>query len=53
VAQGSDTAMSTIERIRKHRIAKRDARAIDRALQSAPTQSMREEIAIFSQQRSF
>jgi hypothetical protein len=45
--------MSTIERIRNRRIAKRDARAIDRALRSAPTESMRNEIAIFSQQRSF
>ena len=53
MAQGSDTAMSTIERIRNRRIAKRDARAIDRAWKSAPTQSMRDEIAIFSQQRSF
>ncbi|GAA3344014.1 hypothetical protein GCM10020358_45490 [Amorphoplanes nipponensis] len=47
------TAMSTIERIRNRRIAKRDARAIDRAWKSAPTQSMRDEIAIFSQQRVF
>jgi len=45
--------MSTIERIRNRRIAKRDARAIDRAWKSAPTHSMREEIVIFSQQRSF
>ncbi|GIE53575.1 hypothetical protein [Actinoplanes nipponensis] len=45
--------MSTIERIRNRRIAKRDARAIDRAWKSAPTQSMRDEIAIFSQQRVF
>ena len=53
MAQGSDTAMSTIERIRNRRIAKRDARAIDRAWKAAPTHSMRQEIAIFSQQRSF
>ncbi|MEU4216615.1 hypothetical protein [Actinoplanes sp. NPDC026623] len=45
--------MSTIERIRNRRIAKRDARAIERALSAAPTQSMRNEIAIFSQQRIF
>ncbi|MET8153754.1 hypothetical protein ACIBSW_37045 [Actinoplanes sp. NPDC049668] len=43
--------MSTIERIRNRRIAKRDARAIQRAMTSAPTQSMRDEIAIFSQHR--
>jgi hypothetical protein len=51
MAQGVSTAMSTIERIRNHRIAKRDARAIERALKLAPTQSMRNEIAILSQQR--
>jgi hypothetical protein len=45
--------MSTIERIRNRRIAKRDARAIARAMATAPTQSMRDEIATFSQQRIF
>jgi hypothetical protein len=53
MAQGSEHRMSTIERIRNRRIAKRDARAIDRAWKSAPTQSMRDEIAILSQQRMF
>ena len=45
--------MSTINRIRSRRLAKREARAIERAMQSAPTQSMRNEIAIFAQQRIF
>ena len=45
--------MSTIERIRNRRQAKREARAIDRAWKSAPTQAMRDEIAIFAQQRVF
>ncbi|MFI7596343.1 hypothetical protein [Actinoplanes sp. NPDC049681] len=45
--------MSTIDRIRARRHAKREARAIERALNAAPTQSMRNEIAIFSQQRVF
>ena len=53
MAQGSEHRMSTIERIRNRRIAKRNARAIDRAWKSAPTQSMRDEIAILSQQRMF
>ena len=43
--------MSMIDRIRNRRIINREHRAIDRALRSAPTQSMRDEIAIFSQQR--
>jgi hypothetical protein len=41
--------MSTIERIRHRRIARRDARAIDRALQSAPSRAMRDELTVFSQ----
>lgn len=45
--------MSTIERIRNRRQAKRQARAIDRAWKNAPSQSMRDEIAIFAQQRVF
>ncbi|GAA2496083.1 hypothetical protein GCM10010435_65060 [Winogradskya consettensis] len=45
--------MSAISRIRSRRLAKRDARAIERAMQAAPTQSMRNEIAIFAQQRTF
>ncbi|MFI5495370.1 hypothetical protein [Actinoplanes sp. NPDC051859] len=45
--------MSTIDRIRSRRLAKREARAIERAYKSAPTQSMRNEITIFAQQRVF
>lgn len=45
--------MTTIDRIRARRDAKREARAIERAWKAAPTQSMRNEIAIFSQQRVF
>ena len=45
--------MSTIERIRNRRQAKREARAIAHAWKTAPTQSMRDEIAIFAQQRVF
>jgi hypothetical protein len=43
--------MSAIDRIRSHRLAKRQERAIDRAWHSAPTQAMRDEIAIFAQRR--
>jgi hypothetical protein len=43
--------MRTIDRIRDHRIAKRQERAIDRAWHSAPTQAMRDEIAYFTQRR--
>jgi hypothetical protein len=44
--------MSTIDRIRSIRLAKRQDRAIDRAWHSAPTQAMRDEIAIFAQRRA-
>ncbi len=43
--------MSAIDRIRARRIAKRNARAIDRAMSSAPTLAMRDEIAIFAQRQ--
>jgi hypothetical protein len=43
--------MSTIDRIRNRRIAKRDARAIERALSAAPTRAMRDELAIFAQRQ--
>ncbi|MEV4705593.1 MULTISPECIES: hypothetical protein [Micromonosporaceae] len=43
--------MSTIERIRHRRQVKREARAIERAWKAAPTQAMRDEIAIFAQHR--
>ncbi len=43
--------MSMINRIRNRRMINRQNRAINRAWQSAPTQSMRDEIAIFAQRR--
>ena len=43
--------MSMIQRIRTRRMISRQNRAIDRAWHSAPTQSMRDEIAIFAQHR--
>ncbi len=51
-AREVSTVMSTLDRIRSHRLAKRQAHAIDRAWHSAPTQAMRDEIAIFAQRRS-
>ena len=45
--------MSMIDRIRHRRLINRQNRAIDRAWQSAPTQSMRDEIAVFAQRRLF
>jgi hypothetical protein len=38
-----------IDRIRHRHNVARQNRAIDRAVQAAPTQSMRDEIAIFAQ----
>jgi hypothetical protein len=43
--------MSAMSRIRNRRMINRQNRAIDRAWHSAPTQSMRDEIAIFAQRR--
>jgi hypothetical protein len=43
--------MSMIDRIRQRHMISRQNRAIDRAMHSAPTQSMRDEIAIFAQRR--
>jgi hypothetical protein len=37
------------DRIRRHRAISRENRALARAWQSAPTQTMRDEIAIFAQ----
>ena len=45
--------MSMLNRIRQRRLINRQNRAIDRAWHSAPTQAMRDEIAIFTQRRSF
>ena len=47
------TTMSMIERIRRRRMINRQNRAIDRAWHSAPSQAMRDEIAIFAQRRPF
>jgi hypothetical protein len=45
--------MSMMSRIRHRRMINRESRAIDRALGSAPTPAMRDEIAIFAQRRVF
>jgi hypothetical protein len=45
--------MSMIDRIRQRRMINRENRAINRAWQSAPTQSMRDEIAVFAQRKVF
>ena len=45
--------MSMSDRIRQRRLINRQNRAIDRAWQSAPSQAMRDEIAIFSQRKTF
>ena len=47
------TAMSITDRLRKRRLINRQNRAIDRAMTSAPTQAMRDEIAFFSQRQPF
>jgi hypothetical protein len=47
------TAMSMVDRIRNRRLINRQNRAIDRAWHSAPTQAMRDEIAIFAQRKVF
>jgi hypothetical protein len=41
-----------INRMRQRRLINRENRALDRAWQSAPTQTMRDEIAIFAQRRN-
>lgn len=45
--------MSMIDRIRRHRRISRNNRAIARAMQSAPTQAMRDEIAFFAQRQPY
>ncbi|MBB4747987.1 hypothetical protein [Actinoplanes lobatus] len=48
------TAMDNmIDRFRQRRRISRENRAIDRALQSAPTQAMRDELAILAQRRPY
>jgi hypothetical protein len=45
--------MSIINRVRQRRQIHRRNRAIDRAIQAAPTQAMRDEIAILAQRQPF
>ncbi|MCU7728235.1 hypothetical protein ODJ79_31350 [Actinoplanes sp. KI2] len=45
--------MSIADRLRQRRMINRENRAIDRALRTAPTESMRNEIAIFAQRKTF
>jgi hypothetical protein len=45
------STMKLIDRARERRLINRQSRAIDRAWHSAPTQSMRDEIAIFAQRQ--
>ncbi|GIF08069.1 hypothetical protein [Actinoplanes siamensis] len=45
--------MNVIDRIRRRRQISRQHRAIDRAMQAAPTQATRDEIAFFSQRQPF
>jgi hypothetical protein len=47
------STMSIVDRARRRRLINRQNRAIDRAWHSAPTQAMRDEIAIFAQRRTF
>jgi hypothetical protein len=47
------TTMSMIDRIRHRRLINRENRALDRAWHSAPTQAMRDEIAVFAQRKVF
>jgi len=44
---------SMIDRIRHRRTINKQSRALDRAWHSAPTQAMRDEIAIFAQRKVF
>jgi len=45
--------MKMIERARERRRITRHLRAVDRALRTAPTPSMRDEIAFFAQRTPF
>jgi hypothetical protein len=47
------STMKLIDRARQRRLINRQTRAIDRAMLSAPTQSMRDEIAVFAQRKVF
>ena len=45
------STMKLVDRARQRRLINRQNRAIDRAWMSAPSQSMRDEIAIFAQRQ--
>ena len=45
--------MSIVDRVRHRRQINKENRAIDRGWHSAPTQAMRDEIALFAQRRVF
>jgi len=45
--------MRIVDRARQRRLVNRENRAIDRAWHSAPTQAMRDEIALFAQRRTY
>jgi hypothetical protein len=45
--------MSIVDRVRRRRLINRQNRAIDRAWMTAPSQAMRDEIAIFAQRKVF
>lgn len=45
--------MKMIDRARQRRLINRQNRAIDRAWMSAPTQTMRDEIAFLAQRKPF
>jgi hypothetical protein len=45
--------MNIVDRMRHRRKINRQNRAIDRAMQAAPTQAMRDEIAFFAQRSPF
>lgn len=47
------SAMSFVERLRQRRHDNRQVRAINRAMQAAPTPAMREEIRILAQRQPF
>jgi hypothetical protein len=49
----TSNTVNVIDRIRRRRQINRQHRAIDRALQSAPTQAVRDEIAFFAQRQPF
>jgi hypothetical protein len=45
--------MSIVDRVRQRRQLHRRNRAIERAMQVAPTQAMRDEIAVLAQRQPF